>query len=62
MFDLSSEKQMKFMEIAMKYMPEAKQFFEEKQIELSMDEMMPMAQLLMKVMEEAYELGKESGK
>lgn len=58
MFDLGSEKQMKFMQIAMKYMPEAKEFFEQNNIELSMDQMMPMAELLMKVMNEAYDLGK----
>lgn len=58
MFDLGDEKQMQFMQIAMKYMPEAKAFFEENNIELSMEQMMPMAELLMKVMNEAYDLGK----
>ena len=58
MFDLGAEKQMQFMQIAMKYMPEAKAFFEENNIELSMEQMMPMAELLMKVMNEAYDLGK----
>lgn len=58
MFDLGSEKQMQFMQIAMKYMPEAKVFFEQNNIELSMEQMMPMAELLMKVMNEAYDLGK----
>lgn len=59
MFELGSEKQMQFMQIAMKYMPEAKEFFEQNNIELSMDQMMPMAELLMKVMNEAYDLGKQ---
>lgn len=53
---------MKFLEITMKYMPEAKQFFDSKGIELSMEDLQPMLELLMKVMNEAYELGKqESG-
>lgn len=51
---------MEFMQIAMKYMPEAKAFFESKGIELSMEDLQPMADLLMKVMNDAYELGKQS--
>ena len=54
------EMSMQFMQIAMKYMPEAKAFFESKGIELSMEDLQPMADLLMKVMNDAYELGKQS--
>lgn len=53
------EMNLKFMQVAMKYMPEAKAFFDDKGIELNMEDLQPMAELLMKVMTEAYELGKE---
>ncbi len=56
---MNPEMNMKFMQIAMKYMPEAKEFFDNKGIELSMDDLQPMAELLLKVMNEAYELGKQ---
>lgn len=54
------EMNMQFMQIAMKYMPDAKAFFDSKGIEMSMDDLQPMAELLLKVMNDAYELGKES--
>lgn len=46
------------MQIAMKYLPEAKSFIDKKGIELSMDDLQPMLELLLNVMSEAYELGK----
>ncbi len=49
---------MQFMQIAMKYLPEAKSFLDEKGIELAMEDLQPMLQLLLNVMSEAYELGK----
>ncbi|NEU29690.1 competence protein ComG [bacterium LRH843] len=49
---------MRFMQIAMKHLPEGKKFLDEKGIELTMEDMEPMLQLLMNVMSEAYELGK----
>jgi competence protein ComZ len=55
------EQNMKFLQIAMKYLPEAKEMLDEKGIEMSMENLQPMIEVLMKVMSEAYELGKEEG-
>lgn len=57
---MQQENMMQFMQIAMKYMPEAKTFLEKKGVELSMDDMQPLLELLMNVMEDAYQLGKEA--
>jgi competence protein ComZ len=54
-------KTMEFMQIAMKYLPEAKQKLESSGIELSMETIQPMMELFTKVMGEAYELGKKDG-
>lgn len=55
---MNHEKSMQFMQIAMKYLPEAKEMLEKTGIELSMDNVQPMLTLLTKVMSDAYELGK----
>ncbi len=47
------------MQIAMKHLPEGKKLLDEKGIELGMDDLQPMLDMLLKVMNEAYELGKE---
>jgi competence protein ComZ len=52
-------KTMEFMQIAMKYLPEAKEKLEGTGIELSMETLQPMLELFTKVMGEAYELGKK---
>jgi competence protein ComZ len=52
------ENQMKFFQIAMKYLPEAQQQLKQAGIELSMDNVQPLLSLFTKVMNEAYELGK----
>ncbi|MBZ5751937.1 ComZ family protein [Metabacillus rhizolycopersici] len=52
-------KVMEFMQIAMKYLPEAKEKLEGTGIELSMETLQPMLELFTKVMGEAYELGKK---
>ncbi|MFV8827360.1 ComZ family protein [Alkalihalobacterium sp. APHAB7] len=57
--NVNPELQMKFMQIAMKYMPEGKAMLDEKGIELNMDDLQPMVNMLVKVMNEAYELGKQ---
>ncbi|OLO40649.1 competence protein ComG [Alkalihalophilus pseudofirmus] len=57
--NVNPELQMKFMQIAMKYMPEGKAILDEKGIELNMEDLQPMVNMLVKVMNEAYELGKE---
>lgn len=52
------EKAMQFMQIAMKYLPEAKEMLDELGVEITMDKIQPMLTLLTKVMSDAYELGK----
>ncbi|PLS03079.1 competence protein ComG [Neobacillus cucumis] len=46
------------MQIAMKYLPEAKEQLDQAGVELSMDLIQPFMNLFTKVMQEAYELGK----
>ncbi|TWI57229.1 ComZ family protein [Halalkalibacter nanhaiisediminis] len=53
------EMNMKFMQIAMKHLPEGKKFLDNKGIELNMEDLQPMLELLLNVMSEAYELGKD---
>ncbi|KON89441.1 competence protein ComG [Sporosarcina globispora] len=53
-----NEKNMEFMQIAMKYLPEAKKQLDEAGIELSMEMIQPFMTLFTKVMNEAYEMGK----
>nr|WP_263328344.1 ComZ family protein [Neobacillus sp. Marseille-Q6967] len=59
---MEQEKSLQFMQIAMKYLPEAKEAFEQSGIELSMDLVQPFMTLFTKVMNEAYELGVEDAK
>ncbi|MCQ6265526.1 ComZ family protein [Fictibacillus sp. WQ 8-8] len=56
---MNQELNMKFMQIAMKHLPEGKEFLEKKGMELSMEDIQPMLNLLLKVMNDAYELGKQ---
>jgi competence protein ComZ len=53
------DKNMEFMQIAMKYMPEAKQQLEQSGIELSIEMIQPFMNLFTQVMNEAYELGRK---
>ncbi|MCF6136831.1 ComZ family protein [Pseudalkalibacillus berkeleyi] len=55
---MDQERNMKFMQIAMTHLPEAKQLMEQKGLELSMEDIQPMLNMLMKVMNDAYDLGK----
>jgi competence protein ComZ len=55
----SNDKTMEFMQIAMKYMPEAQQQLEQAGIELSLEMIQPFMTLFTKVMNEAYELGRQ---
>lgn len=55
-------KALEFMQIAMRYLPEAKAQLDELGIELSPEKIQPMIGLLTKVMADAYELGKEDAK
>jgi competence protein ComZ len=55
----SNDKTMEFMQIAMKYMPEAQQQLEKAGVELSLEMIQPFMTLFTKVMNEAYELGRQ---
>lgn len=52
------EKNMEFMQIAMKYLPEAQAQLKEAGIEFSPEMAQPFLEMFLKVMQEAYELGK----
>ncbi|MBU8877456.1 ComZ family protein [Bacillus sp. FJAT-29790] len=54
----SNDKTMEFMQIAMKYIPEAKQQLDEAGIDLSIEMIQPFMTLFTKIMNEAYEMGK----
>lgn len=56
---MNEQLNMQFMQIAMKHLPEGKELLERKGIELSMEDIQPVLNLLMKVMNDAYELGKQ---
>ncbi|EKN63377.1 ComZ family protein [Schinkia azotoformans] len=59
---MDQEKNFKFMQIAMKYLPEAQMMLKEKGMEVNMDMMQPMLDVLLKVMNDAYELGASEAK
>lgn len=56
------EKNLQFMQIAMKHLPEAKAQLDQAGIELSMELIQPFMSLFTQVMAEAYELGKEDAR
>ncbi|RDI47784.1 ComZ family protein [Falsibacillus pallidus] len=56
---MHEDKNMQFMQIAMKYLPEAKEKLDGAGVELSMEMIQPFMELFTKVMSEAYELGKQ---
>lgn len=55
---MQHEKSLEFMQIAMKYLPEAKAELEKSGIDLSMEMIQPFMDLFTSVMAEAYELGR----
>ncbi|WP_218145961.1 ComZ family protein [Bacillus sp. MUM 116] len=59
---MNQDKSLQFMQIAMKYLPEAKDQLDNAGVELSMDLIQPFMNLFTKVMQEAYELGWEEAK
>ncbi|OIK08351.1 competence protein ComG [Bacillus sp. MUM 116] len=59
---INQDKSLQFMQIAMKYLPEAKDQLDNAGVELSMDLIQPFMNLFTKVMQEAYELGWEEAK
>ncbi|OZI12527.1 competence protein ComG [Bacillaceae bacterium SAS-127] len=56
---MNENKNLEFMQIAMKYLPEAQEKVKEAGIEFSMDLMEPFMGMFLNVMNEAYELGKK---
>ncbi|KAB7704981.1 competence protein ComG [Bacillus aerolatus] len=56
---MNETKNMEFMQIAMKYFPEAQGKLKESGIEFSMDLIEPFMGMFLNVMNEAYELGKK---
>ncbi|MGV3467152.1 MAG: ComZ family protein [Heyndrickxia sp.] len=56
---MNQDKSVEFMQIAMKYLPEAKAKLDEAGIELSLEMLSPFMELFTNVMNEAYELGKK---
>jgi competence protein ComZ len=56
---MEQKRQMEFMQIAMKYMPEAKAGLDKAGAELNMEALPTFLALFQKVMQEAYDLGKK---
>ncbi|MBE3568703.1 MAG: competence protein ComG [Bacillales bacterium] len=56
---MNEQKNMEFVQMAMKYLPEAQEKLKEAGIDLSMELIQPFMNLFLKVMNEAYELGKK---
>lgn len=57
---MEQDRTMQYMAIAMKYLPEAQQMLDETGLELEPQHIQPLVSLLTKVMDEAYELGKQN--
>nr|WP_211214209.1 ComZ family protein [Neobacillus bataviensis] len=55
---MNQDKTLQFMQIAMKYLPEAKDQLDQAGVELSMELIQPFMDLFTNVMQEAYELGR----
>jgi competence protein ComZ len=58
-FKMNDQKNMEFLQIAMKYLPEAQEKLKGAGIDLSMEMIQPLMDLFLKVMNEVYELGKK---
>ena len=54
---MAQDKTMEFMQIAMKYLPEAKERMEQAGIEVSIESLQPFMGIFAKAMNDAYELG-----
>ncbi|PLT30388.1 ComZ family protein [Peribacillus deserti] len=59
---MEQNRNMEFMAIAMKYFPEAKAKMDESGIELPLEVLPHFMDLFQKVMQEAYELGRQDAK
>jgi competence protein ComZ len=58
----SQDKSLLFMQIALKYLPEAKEQLDNAGVELPMELIQPFMDLFTKIMQEAYEFGVEDGR
>ena len=58
----SQDNTLQFMQIAMKYLPEAKEQLDRAGVDLSIELIEPFMNLFTKVMQEAYELGLAEGR
>ncbi|KQU60657.1 ComZ family protein [Rossellomorea marisflavi] len=56
---MNEDKTMQFLQIAMKYLPEAQEQLEKSGIQLSPEMIEPFLSMFTNVMNEAYELGKQ---
>ncbi|WP_064092248.1 ComZ family protein [Rossellomorea aquimaris] len=56
---MNEDKTMEFMQIAMKYLPQAKHQLDEAGIEFSPEMLQPFMKLFTQLMNDAYELGKK---
>jgi competence protein ComZ len=54
----NQEQSLQFMQIALKYLPQAKEQLDKAGVELSFDMIQPFMDLFTQVMKEAYELGR----
>lgn len=54
----TQEQSLQFMQIALKYLPQAKEQLDKAGVELSLDSFQPLMNLFTEVMKEAYELGR----
>lgn len=54
----TQEQSLQFMQIALKYLPQAKEQLDKAGVELSLDSFQPFMNLFTEVMKEAYELGR----
>lgn len=57
--NMNSGRNMQFLQMAMQYLPEAKGMLESNGVELDLAKAQPVLELLMKVMNDAYELGRQ---
>lgn len=56
------EKSLQFMQIALKYLPQAKEQLDKAGVELSVEMIQPFMDLFTQVMQEAYDLGWAEGR
>ncbi|MCP8968296.1 ComZ family protein [Ectobacillus ponti] len=55
---MEQQRNMQFLQLAMQHLPEAKALLESSGVPLDMSKAQPVLELLMKVMNDAYELGR----